>query len=82
VGEFPGKIENRQNFTKKSHLVKTSSPAVNEKGEFAGNVQFVAVEPSAQTSTQHRQCQPYSTELSYKHLDNIIFLGKRVDWFY
>jgi hypothetical protein len=32
--------------SQKSHLVKTSSPhtlAVNEKGEFAGNVQFVAV---------------------------------------
>jgi hypothetical protein len=42
VGGFPGKIENRQNFTKKSFGQDIFTPAVNEKWEFAGNVQFVA----------------------------------------
>jgi hypothetical protein len=40
-GDFREKLKIART-SQKSHLVKTSYTAVNEKGEFAGNVQFVA----------------------------------------
>jgi hypothetical protein len=72
VGGFPGKIENRQNFTKKSFGQDIFTPAVNEKWEFAGNVQFVAVAHRLTLPYLPRRSRVSSLEMREKARDAIV----------
>jgi hypothetical protein len=56
-GDFREKLKIART-SQKSHLVKTSYTAVNEKGEFAGNVQFVAVGSREPPDAQQDQTRP------------------------